>query len=436
MTSVLRRGGLTFPLLPMRFSPSDRFPRYTGHRSQVPLWKISAGRRGCIHRFFVTSPFSPSGRYFAMLQLPQEDRVPAPGEEARVLVADLHSGETHEVAATRGWENQLGANLNWGATDHDLFFNDVDTRDWTAHTVHLDPLSGRSRVLPGPVYHVSPDGRTLASANPIRMQRTQPGYGVVVPPERVGPRHVGFPADDGFTLTDVATGRTRFLSLAEIWERLGPRLDIPEPRAGGAYGFHSQWSPDGTRIMFTVRWVPATAPDWAPDHRDIRFNVLTVTPDFSELHVAIPARLWERGGHHTNWCPDSRHLLMNLGHFGYPFQLCRVAYDGSGLASLFETPIGSGHPTLHPDGRHILTDTYLFEKPYAWDDGSVPLRWIDTHTRTETEIARIPSRPPQTDGALRVDPHPAWDRTHRRIAVNAVIDGTRAVLVADLSALL
>jgi hypothetical protein len=168
----------------------------------------------------------------------------------------------------------------------------------------------------------------------------------------------------------------------------------------------------------------------------MRFNVLTLRPDFSDLQVAVPARCWAQGGHHTNWCPDSRHLLMNLGHFGLPLRLCRVAYDGSGLAPIIDTPFGSGHPTLHPDGRHILTDSYTNEKPFAREDGSVPLRWIDTHTRTETEIARLPSRPPQEDVALRIDPHPAWDRAHRRIAVNALIDGTRAVLVADLSELL
>lgn len=408
------------------------FPRYTGHEALVPVWTISSGHPGCLHRFFVTSPFSPSGRYLAMLQLPQEERIPQPGEQARVLLADLVNGGVEPVATTCGWENQLGANLNWGATDHDLFFSDVDPGNWTLHTVHLDPISGRRRHLPGPVYHVSPDGRTLASANLFRMQRTQRGYGVVVPEEIVGARHVGFPENDGLYLTDVETGRVQLLSLAEIWERVGSSMDLPDPLAGGAYGFHTQWSPDGNRILFSVRWVRREAPDWAPGHSMIRFNVLTVTPDFSELHVAVPARYWERGGHHTNWCPDSRHLLMNLGHFGDPLRLARVAFDGSGLAPLFDEPMGSGHPTLHPDGRHILTDTYLFEEPYAWADGSVPLRWIDTSTRTEREIARIPSRPPQADPVLRVDPHPAWDREYRRVAVNGVIDGTRAVLVADL----
>jgi hypothetical protein len=37
-------------------------------------------------------------------------------------------------------------------------------------------------------------------------------------------------------------------------------------------------------------------------------------------------------------------------------------------------------------------------------------------------------------GNMRVDAHPAWDRTHRHVAFNAFPGGTRVVLVAGLSA--
>jgi len=37
---------------------------------------------------------------------------------------------------------------------------------------------------------------------------------------------------------------------------------------------------------------------------------------------------------------------------------------------------------------------------------------------------------------LRVDPHPAWDRSHTRIAFNACPDGKRRVFVADLADIL
>jgi hypothetical protein len=97
---------------------------------------------------------------------------------------------------------------------------------------------------------------------------------------------------------------------------------------------------------------------------------------------------------------------------------------------LYHTP-GSGHPTVHPDGRHILTDTYAHE-PTACGDGSVPLRWVDRQTGDETVLVRIHARVGDHGGPLRVDPHPAWDRTWRHVAFNGVTNHTRRVFVMDM----
>jgi hypothetical protein len=112
----------------------------------------------------------------------------------------------------------------------------------------------------------------------------------------------------------------------------------------------------------------------------------------------------------------------------------RVHYDGSGLRELVEGIEGSGHPTLHPDGRHLLTDAYPRE-PVAYGDGTVPIRLIDVEAREETTLVRVRSTPLVSGHMqeLRLDPHPAWDRTFRLIAFNAFLDGTRRVCVADLS---
>ena len=113
-----------------------------------------------------------------------------------------------------------------------------------------------------------------------------------------------------------------------------------------------------------------------------------------------------------------------------------VDADGSGLLKMLDTVRGSGHPTVHPDGRHILTDTYTFETG-AFGDGTIPLRWIDMEEGTETTLVRVNTQQPvQSDSVMRVDPHPAWDRTWRYIAFNAFEGGTRRVYVADAGSLI
>ena len=55
---------------------------------------------------------------------------------------------------------------------------------------------------------------------------------------------------------------------------------------------------------------------------------------------------------------------------------------------------------------------------------------------SEREAVRMTSAMPDlAHGALRVDPHPAWDRSWRRVVFNGVDGDTRRVYLADFSRL-
>ena len=414
------------------------FPHHLAADPRVPVRVLTPRTPGCFHRFFDTSPLSPSGRYLAALRMPDEGRLNGPGEAADVVLVDLATGTESVVASTIGWEPQLGANINWGVDDHTLVFNDVDRATWTPQLVRLDPLRGRSERTPGGVYHVSPDGRFAAAASLERMRRTQIGYGVVLPDEHVGLNH-GAPEDDGLFITDLANGRrTLVVSLAAA-ARVIPELAGTDLMQWHIHGFHCKWSPDGRRLIFTVRrWRRGEerAKAWNNIACGVlRYDVLTCRADGSELVDAVPAVLWQHGGHHINWYPDSSGLTCNLGGFADELRFVRCGIDGSGLRPLLLDMRGSGHPSLHPCGA-ILTDCYTWEKPYLHDDGTTPLRWIDLAKGTEHEVVRMTTAiAPGRDGALRIDPHPAWDRNWKRVCFNASIGGSRHVLMADFGEL-
>jgi len=407
--------------------PADRFPPYTEFDPAVPVWCVTPQAGRTFHRFFDTSPASPSGRLVALTRLPFEDRLPQPGDVAEIVLVDLQTGEERVVAETGGWDTQLGAQAQWGADDTQLFFNDLDPTTWRPFGVRLDPLSGARRNLHGTVYMVSPDGRWAASPCLLRTARTQAGYGVVVPPHRIPSNH-GASAEDGVYVTDTSTGECRLLvSFADIVATAEPPLDPDEYAGGSFYGAHVKWNPQGTRLMLVLRWLPDRG-------GRMRMHVVTMEADGSDMHIAIPASEWGKGGHHPNWCPDGEHVMMNLKLDGKALCLVRARYDGSDLEVMTDAVLGSGHPSMHPNGRHVVTDAYPGE-PVAFGDGTVPIRLIDLETGTETCLARIRTVPPFTGpkNELRVDPHPAWDRAFRRVAFNACPDGTRRVCLADLS---
>lgn len=405
-----------------------RFPRYRAFEPAVPVWIATPDEGRAIHRFFDSSPFSPSGRRLALTRLPFEDRLPRPGDVAEVVVVDLETGVSRTVAETRGWDTQVGAHVQWGADDSQLFFNDLDVATWRPFGVRLDPGTGARTPLHGTVYSISQDGRLAASPSLVRIGATQRGYGVAVPPE-----HMPGPSDDdGVFVTDTQTGASRLLvSLRDVVESVG--LEPDEWAAGDFSCFHVRWSPSGERLQLVLRWL---ARDRDAPVR-MRPQLVTMRADGSELHVAVPAEAWAQGGHHPSWCPDDEHVLMNLRLGGDEMRFVVVRFDGTDLRPLSTRLTGSGHPSLHPDGRHLVTDAYPHE-PAAFDDGTVPIRLIDLAEDSERTLVRVPCLPsfsgPRRE--LRVDPHPAWDREHRRIAFNAWLDGTRRVCVADLGEVL
>lgn len=406
---------------------SKNFPAYTDFPSSVPVYCVTPGPASVIHRFFDTSAFSPSGRYLGLTRLPFEEHLPKPGDTAEVLLVDLETGEQRAIAETRGWDTQLGAQVQWGADDESLFFNDLDTKTWMPFGIKMNPFTGKRLKMEGTIYMISPDGKWAASPCLLRTSLPQAGYGVIVPDKYI-PRNQGAPSDDGIYLTDTQTGKCSLLvSLAEIFENAVPAFEKDIYRDGDFYGFHIKWNPQGTRLQFVLRWVPKNK------EQALLNNVITMNADGSNIRVAVPDSIWRKGGHHPNWCPDGEHISMNLRLHENGLSLVRVRYDGSNLRTFTDAVPGSGHPTLHPDGRHILTDTYC-RAPFAFADGTTPIRWIDVQSGEEKHLLRIKTLPDFTGpkNEFRVDPHPAWDRDFKRIAFNACPYGNRNVFVAEL----
>lgn len=400
-------------------SPPAVFSTFAG-TAKVPVVKVGSARE--IHRFFDTSPMSPSGRYLALFRFPEEDRAPKPGEVGHVVLVDRQTGKERIVAQTRGWEMQLGANVQWGASDDDLYFNDVDPSTWQAFAVRLNPRTGKSRRLGSTVFMVSNDGTKLATYNLISSRYAQVGYGVVLPDANT-PHNYGPVATDGINVTNTATGVSkRIVNIRDIYEKTVPSLAIPNPNDFEYYCFQVKWNPQGTRLLTTLQWAPKGG---GPRQR----SVITMRADGSDLRTAITPAQWALGGHHVNWTPDGEHLSMNLNVDGRPgLEIITVRYDGTDLKTVF-TP-GSGHPSFHPTGPPLLvTDAYPGELGYT--DGTVPIRLLNVATGQEEAVVRIYVS--NAGGELRIDPHPAWDRTGRYVVFNGFEGNTRSVYLADLA---
>ena len=168
----------------MQPSLAGTFPAYTDFAPRVPVHCVTPGGTGYIHRYYDSSPFSPSGRYFAVTRLPFEDRLPKPGDVAEIAIVDLQTGELRTVAGTRGWDVQLGAQLQWGADDRTLLFTRdlpdaaspwghqedfyVSTRDENGAWTPARPVSGVVTPANEGAGTLSPDGRFIIDGQPVK----------------------------------------------------------------------------------------------------------------------------------------------------------------------------------------------------------------------------------------------------------------------------
>ena len=409
------------------------FPRYETFDPKVPVWCVTPKLDRCIHRFHLSSPFSPSGRYLALTRLAREDRPPKPGEMSDIVLVDLMTGQIRMIDQTCGWDTQLGAQTQWGGSDEELFYNNVDTQTWIPYGVKMNPLSGEKMNLDGTIYSVSPNGKWAASTCLRRIGATQAGYGVVVPKKYI-PVNRGAEEDDGVYVTDTLTGECHMIaSYKQIVETAIPKIDVNRYGDGDFYGFHVKWNSKSDRIMLVLRYMPF-------EDRKRKPMLITMKANGEDIRVAIPASEWaDKGGNHPNWHPDGEHVMMNLNINKKGWMFVQARYDGTNLQKITSVPANHGHVSMHPAEKYLLTDAYPTEA-VAFGDGTAPLWLINLEKEHKQTLVRIDAvsrffgANPKKAKQMRIDLHPAWDsRSHTHVAINGVENGTRRVYIADLS---
>lgn len=372
-----------------------------------------------LQTFFDVCPWSPSGRYLAVTKLPFQDREPKPGETADVCVIDLRERTIETVYRTKGWGFQLGANLNWGASDRRLYTNDLI--DGQGVCVRIDLGSNEVKAFAGPMYHIAPDESSVIGFPLDLINATQAGYGVPVDESDPPALREKASKTQGLWRTDLQTNDKRLLvSIARLYDA------IPDPETLEDvifYLFHSKFNRQSTRIMQVFRGKPAGGGMNKP-------MLFTFDPDGRDIQLAVRWQQWSPGGHHPNWHPDGEHLIMNLKPDGKTMRFCRFHYDGSQFTVLSERLIGSGHPSVTTNDKYLVTDAYPQES-LALANGEVPIRLVDLTADAERNICTIYTLG-KGKGVLRLDPHPVWSRDDRKVCFNAAPEGRRQVFIADL----
>lgn len=217
----------------------------------------------------------------------------------------------------------------------------------------------------------------------------------------------------------------------------------------GHFKERPQWSPDGTRLLFTRHhgstiaqyiWNSATQQEqrlgtrtepefdgtWSPDGKHIAFTFDKTSPNQGNQDVylcdaeGLQSRQLsgDRGAlSHEEWpsfSPDGNSIAYVSTRYGNA-ELCVIPVTGGDERRLTNDPALDAHPAWSPDGKQLAFATN------RWGDWELAL--IDV---ASGDVRRVTSSP-------GLDDYPAWSPDGRRLAFTSNRDGNLEVYVLDLA---
>lgn len=385
-------------------------PSHTEHF--LPAQAVTSGE----HHFFGYYDkhcWNKSGRYILGLRTEFMDRAPDAGDKAIIGMIDTANGnEWIPLDETTAWNWQQSCMLTWLPSDPEssIIYNKRVGDRFVGVIRHIH--TGATRMLPRPVYCVSPDGKFSISGNFSRLHHCRPGYGYAgVPDPNFDRPH---PDDDGLYWIDLENGSNELIITLDQMRHYKPREDMT---FGHHWFNHFLVSPDNQRFSFLHRWRRKDG-IWYT-------RLYTANPDGSEIHLMadddhVSHYDWYTANQLLAW---ATHRDFGTHYLVYTDQSDKVAILGKEVFSV------DGHCSYSPDRSWMMTDTY----PDADNNRTLMLYHLKSETRVD--IGKF-FAPPELQGPIRCDLHPRWSRDGRKICFDSAHEGRRQMYVIDAGAVI
>jgi hypothetical protein len=356
--------------------------------------------------FYQCLQFDPTGRYVLGMKVGFEKREITALDRAEIGIFDLKDqNRWTKIGGTTAWNWQQGARLQWRPNSEEILWNDRsdDGKTFVARVYNF--RSGKSRVLPRPIYDLSPDGATALTHDFERMKLFH-GTEYVGIEDRYDQEFA--PSQTGIWKMNLDTGQAELiLSLAKMSAVAYPK---GIPASGHLYFFREGWNPSGSRFIAFIK-----------DPPNKLFEAYSMSASGTDIRP-----LYRNPSHHA-WLDDES--IFDFGNHQPPggdkpvrgYFLFRD--DGSGKAKelLWRVDVddgfgGDGHGSFVPGTRNewILSDTYNIH-------GFQHLFLFHRPTKTFVPLARLKCT--RANDVHRVDTHPRLSRDGRMVSIDATHEG-------------
>lgn len=344
----------------------------------------------------------PTGRYALCMEVDFCFRTPTAHDVIKIGMVDLQDNNKWIALGTsHSWGWQQGCMLQFipGAND-EVIWNDRKNGKFISRIVNIH--TKKERMLPHPIYTLSPNGKFGVGTNFTRIQYVRPGYGYkgVEDPNLLDLS----PDSEGIYTIDLATGETKTIV---TYQQISQVARSPGDVSNWFHYFnHLLISPDSTRLFFLNRCRKLKmeqGPDILEnlnkyyDRRKTR--AFTIKIDGSDIYALNDAGLFS----HFIWKGNDI-----ITAYGTPEDSEKIGfYDFKDktkeykLIDAEKMPV-DGHNTYVPDTNYewILNDTYPQGKQRTQE-----LYLYHVPTKKRIDLGDF-YEPPKFKGEWRCDLHP------------------------------
>ncbi|MBN1931051.1 MAG: hypothetical protein JW786_05525 [Desulfobacterales bacterium] len=320
------------------------------------------------------------------------------------------SGQVAKLGQTRTWNWQQGCMLQWyPGKDNHILFNDYDQEQDKYISKVINRSGQLKKTYPIPVNSVSRCGKFALSLNYDRLARMRPDYGYF------NKKNNDLPVDDhedGIWYLDLSSRQTKLLITLEQLKSLSYSTTMENATHKVN---HIDINPGGTRFMFLHRWI-------GPQGRFMR--LITANQDGSGLFILNGDIMTS----HCCWLSDKEILSFceyngKRGYFKFEDQTKKAIL----ISEKF--PIVDGHPSISPDSKWIITDTYPDKARFS------SLYLYNFQDDIILELGRF-FQPLQYKGEKRTDLHPKWSNFSEKIYFESSHTGKRTFYEFKLNEML
>lgn len=380
-------------------------------QSDQPVVPITGGSRQHWFGYYDKWQIDPTGRYALGMEVDLVFRSPQPDDEIGIGLIDLENGSGWtQIGTSRAWGWQQGCMLQWipGSTE-EVIWNDREGDRFISRIYNI--RTGEQKILPLPIYTLSPDGTYALSADFNRIQDLRPGYGYAGIPDP----YVNERAPDEIGIYKLDLRNLQFELIISIAEVAGIPHFGQSIANNWHYFNHLLVSPDSERFIFLHRWRAAPLDPVTKKGPGFVTRMFTANKNGQDLYMLDPSGytshfIWKDSNHICAWTkPEGKKEA---------FYLFKDKTDEISIVGENDMPV-NGHNTYVPNTNQewILNDTYPSK-----EDRLQTLYLYHVPTRRKVVLGRF-FEPEKFTGEWRCDLHPRCDQQGKRVFFDSTHEG-------------